>query len=96
MRELHADVLTYGTEWPILWVQQDEMQTPLRRNDMTTYYAAMKNGATCTQKLTIEDFTSRGYEVKKSRRFDGYNVFAKGQCVAVLASTKEEAMGNIA
>lgn len=63
---------------------------------MTTYYAALKNGTTCNQKLTVEDFTKRGYEVKKSRRFDGYNVFTNGQCVAVLATTKAEAMQNIA
>ena len=37
MRGLHADVLTYGTRWPILGVQQDEMQALLRRKTMSKH-----------------------------------------------------------
>lgn len=56
------------------------------------YYAVMVNAQGWTKEtVSVEDFKSRGYTVKPSRRVGDFQVFKDGTPVALLFSSKLEA-----
>lgn len=62
---------------------------------MTKFFAVMVNGKAHTkQETTLEMFTSRGYSVKKSRRYGDYDVFTEDGVhkVATLFTSQADAI----
>lgn len=66
---------------------------------MTKFFAVMVNGKAHTQQeVTVEMFTSKGYQVQKSRRIGDYDVFTTDGIhkIATLFSNKTEAATYLA